>query len=86
MARYVYEGPAPETDPGGSMVRPGDVRDHDAAPDWGAWRLVADPADGPVPVAVQLAAGVPPEDTVTIADQKAGADLPPALNVNSPEA
>ena len=32
----------------------------------------------PVPVADQRAAGVPPEQTVTIAEQKAGADLPPA--------
>jgi hypothetical protein len=34
------------------------------------------PTDGPVPVAAQKAAGVAPEDTVTIADQKAGAPLP----------
>jgi hypothetical protein len=32
----------------------------------------------PVPVADQLAAGVPREETVTIAEQKAGAELPPA--------
>jgi hypothetical protein len=34
-------------------------------------------AADPVPVKEQIAAGVPPEETVTIADQKAGVPPPP---------
>lgn len=41
MAQYVYEGPAPEQfwqDDLLTIVRPGDVRDFEEPPGWGAWR------------------------------------------------
>jgi hypothetical protein len=41
---------------------------------------------GPVPVADQLAAGVDPGDTVTMADQRAGAEAPQAPGPESDDA
>ena len=55
---YVYEGPGPHEDPVIGLVRPGDVRQFDAEPDWGPWRKLSDafleasappPADPPAP-------------------------------------
>ena len=56
-------GPSLHTD-GGGDIEPQDVTEPEEAP-------VA-----PVPVADQLAAGVPKEETVTVAAQKAGAEPP----------
>jgi hypothetical protein len=65
---YEEDGVAKITTGGGASL-------HTDAPDPDA---VA-PADaGLVPVKEQLAAGVPPEETVTIADQRAGVPPPPA--------
>jgi hypothetical protein len=88
--RYVYEGPGPEEDGDGGIVRPLDVREFDAPPGWGLWRELAggDPQQPPeppsglpqppglVPVADQRAAGAARGETVTMADQAAGAPLP----------
>jgi hypothetical protein len=46
MAKYVYEGPGPHDDRQGGLVRPGDVAEFDAEPDWGPWRLLDEPPDG----------------------------------------
>ncbi len=42
MARYVYEGQAPEENGEGGVVRPLDVREFDEAPGWGLWRELAE--------------------------------------------
>lgn len=69
MANYVFKGPGPVTDPVLGLVRPNDVRQFDAEPDWGPWQLLSEAvaeasapvladmqrADAPVPVSVPLA-------------------------------
>lgn len=53
MARYVYEGPGPQDDGDGGIVRPLDVREFDAELPWGPWRLLdgGDPQAPPEPPA-----------------------------------
>lgn len=44
MARYQYAGPGPiEVLSGGEIIRPGDIREYDAEPGWGAWELIPPP-------------------------------------------
>lgn len=78
MAKYRYAGPGPHdaTMVGGGITRPGDILDE--PPDFGPYEVIEDD-EQPVliPVAEQKAAGVPPEQTVTIADQRAGVPPPP---------
>jgi hypothetical protein len=56
--RYVYSGSDPQEDPGGGIVHPGDVRDFDAEPDWGAWSAI--PGDMDAPAASETVADTPP--------------------------
>lgn len=80
MAKYRYAGPGPHdaTMVGGGITRPGDILDYE--PDFGPSDLIEDDGDAApevIPVKEQLAAGIPPEATVTIADQKNGVPPPP---------
>lgn len=62
MAKYVYEGPAPEADAAGVLVHPGDVFDLDEPPLW-PHRLLDAPQTPPAPAAARppaAAGGVPP--------------------------
>lgn len=56
--QYVYEGPGPQEDGEGGIVRPLDVREFDSEPDWGPWRLLAPETPGAAP-AVQAPAAAP---------------------------
>jgi hypothetical protein len=63
--KYIYEGPGPQDDGDGGIVRPGDVRDFGQEPDWGPWRLADDPvADAPSPAP---GAEMPAESPATLA-------------------
>lgn len=42
MANFVYQGPGPHVDDVIGLVRPGDVRQFDAEPDWGPWQLLTE--------------------------------------------
>jgi hypothetical protein len=91
MARYRYAGPGPHdaTMVGGGITRPGDEAEFEKLPEFGPWELLGDAAAAaadPVPVKEQLAAGIPPEATVTIADQKAGIPPPPIPAPPAPDA
>ena len=75
MARWRYVGPGPQEDPEGGIVRPGDVREFDAMPDWGPWEPVEDeaqeapeatgtpaaPAPAAAPVSPAAASPAPPK-------------------------
>lgn len=66
--RYQFEGPQPVEDPVLGLVRPCDVRDLDAEPDWGPWRLLDEP---PAPAGGMQRADVteappPPSGPVTV--------------------
>lgn len=53
--RFQYAGPGPvEVVSGGELIRPGDVREYDAAPSWGPWDLLDGPDSEP--------AGPPPAE------------------------
>lgn len=45
--KYRYDGPGPQEDGEGGIVRPGDERDE--LPDWGPWTPVDEPGDGTAP-------------------------------------
>ena len=77
--RYAGPGPHDATMVGGGIIRPGDVAEFDEEPDFGPWEDVDEPEAAPevIPVKEQIAAGVPPEATVTIADQRNGVPPPP---------
>lgn len=42
MPRYAYAGPEPRPDDDNCIVRPGEIREMDAPPDWGPWAEVPD--------------------------------------------
>lgn len=71
---YMEDGVAKITSSGGASLHT-DVPD--VVPEVREGGAAADESAAPVPVAEQLAAGVPAEETVTIADQRAGAEPPP---------
>ena len=77
--RYVYEGPGPHDDGDGGLVRPGDVREYDAEPPWGPWRLLAadDPLNAPEP---PESAPAPPPPPAAVPD----AVRPPAASTPPP--
>ena len=68
--QYTYPGPGPQEDGDGGVVRPGDTRDFDQAPDWGPWEpsggaesdppAPAAPAPAPAPDKPAPAASAPP--------------------------
>jgi hypothetical protein len=60
VARYVYEGTAPEADGDGGLVRPLDVREFDADPGWGAWRRLGDGDPQNAPEPLQAVPALPP--------------------------
>lgn len=49
MAQYRYMGPGPHDDGQGGLVRPGDVWEWPAEPDWGPWEPVGDGAESDPP-------------------------------------
>lgn len=54
MARYQYTGPHPVVILSeGEIIRPGDVREFDEAPDWGPWQCI-DPPPEPEPAAAPV--------------------------------
>lgn len=63
MGRWRYVGPGPQDDPEGGIVRPGDIREFDAVPDWGPWEGELPDEDTAVqeaPEATETPAAPPP--------------------------
>jgi hypothetical protein len=59
MAQYEYAGPGPIGDGDGGIVRPGDVREFGAEPDWGPWRLLDEPPEAAETPSQPPATGAP---------------------------
>ena len=89
MAEYEYTGPGPHEDPELGLIRPGDVREFGAEPDFGPWRLVGG--------ALAAAGEAPPETPAPVlSDAELGAlkksadaflaagSIPPASSLATP--
>lgn len=81
--KYAYNGPGPQEDPDGGLVRPGDVREFSEAPDWGPWLPVDDGADSDSAAPAVPAPATPPVTPPAAVSQPQS--TPPAAPAAKPE-
>ena len=79
---YAYEGPGPHQDPIAGLVRPGDVRNFDEAPDWGPWRPLSEVIRA-ASVAVMTPGDVAALERAEAASAPSPTPTPPAIGLSA---